>query len=530
MLDHIRWRGWPLALIAFACILYADTFSHEFTYDDLHVVRMNEQIRDIKNLTALVSPEKYFSVSREHTFRPVVTLFYFVEAAFFGITPTGFHAVQILLHAFCGVMTAWIGLRFGLSKFHALFAAMIFLAHPVATEAVNSVGFLEDVLALFFMLVSLIFVLTNREGRPGAIAAATIFYFLAMLSKEVSILFPIAVWRIVRKEGWNTRSFRILMGSMGLGLAVYSFLRFYLFLLPPDQRSLFAPPSLPPLETVYSMACVVVNDIRLFFVPVGLSAAHVVTVQDELTWNVFLSFVVIGGFAFVFMKSALFMVRLGGLWCLLSFLPVSQIVTTAQPSTERFLYVPLFGAALAMSAAWNAQFASSRLWNRWAPAGVVLILSILTFLRNPVWHDQERLFQDALKKNPQNSFALNVLGGWAEKQGRHDAAEYYLKRALELQPDHYHYRNNLATLYFHGRRYRDAIPLLESITRTHPQDVNARIRLAWCYWLTQDQEHSRFHAALARAAGPRTPEDLKSLEELENRMKEKNTASTEKNN
>lgn len=509
---------WPFAILTLACTLYFDTFTHEFSYDDLDVILKNDAIRDVSNLSALFSPERYFEVAVEASYRPMVTLMYLIESAVFGTNPVGFHAVGILIHGFCCVLIAWIGLRLGLERSLAFLASALFLSHPVATEVVNGVGFAEDLLALFFMLLSMTITLARTDGRASQITCAALLYLLAMLSKEVSVLFPVVVWTLLRRRNWSPSAKARLMGAMGTALAIYVYLRFFLFVLPPDLESLYKPSALPPNVTALTMSVIAANYIRLFFVPIGLSASHNVVVFDRINWVVVAAILVLVGFAILFVRSRRFFVRLGGLWCLLFLLPVSQVVATAQPLSERFLYVPLFGAVLAFVSAWDMQFGHSRFWKIWVPGLIVVVLSILTWQRNPVWRTQETLFNDAVRKVQNNSFALNSLGADAFDLGLDPVAEFYFKQAVAAQPDNYHYMNNLATLYFRMQRYREAIPILQVMMSIHPDDGNSLLKLAWSYWFAGEYERCRRQVENVRRARLRDKRDQVSLRDLEGRL------------
>ncbi|OGH56207.1 MAG: hypothetical protein A3G34_13480 [Candidatus Lindowbacteria bacterium RIFCSPLOWO2_12_FULL_62_27] len=458
---------WLGALFAFACILYFDTFSHEFSYDDFHAVAENQKIHDPDNLKALISPRDYFPVSSETTYRPMVTLVYFLEAFFFGVNPFGYHAVNIFLHACCGLGLAWVGRKLGLSDLRAILAGALFLAHPAAAEAVNAVGFLEDILALFFLLLSMSVGLSDRRPRGIQSLACSAAYLVALLSKEVAILFPVALVILVREKGWDRRSLILLALSMGSALALYLSLRFFIFR--PPIEPVLQPLRLPFKETLFTMSAVMLNYIRLFFVPVGLSVAHAVEIRSHLSVRTILTILTLAGFFILFLKSRVSLVRWGGLWCLLFILPVAQIVPVSHFSSERFLYVPLAGACGALVFAWDAQFSGPGFLNRRIPWVMVLILAGLTLLRNPAWRTHESLFEDALRKNPRNMIAFNYLASAALRKERYELAEVYVLRALELKPECFPCLVNLAHIYNATGRQVEANELMEDLAKRGPR-------------------------------------------------------------
>lgn len=512
-----RWVWCAAALIGLSCLLYYDTFSHEFSYDDFEVIVDNPGVQNLSNLSALVSPSRYFDISSESSFRPVVTLAYFAECAMFGLNPAGFHAVNILLHGLCAVLLGWIGLRLGLSGFHAVGAAALFLAHPVATESVNAVAFLDDILCLLFLLLSLVFALIDSK-RPWQIAAGTTMFMLALLSKETALLFPAALWVILKRGAWDEKALEKWKYAMAGALVVYTYWRFALFKAPGEDLVFFQPLDLPPLWAILTMVSVFVNYIRLFFVPIGLSAAHVVQAHVTFTWVDLGSLVTLAGLVYLLLKSELPVVRWGGLWCLVFILPVSQLVVTNQISSDRFLYIPLAGACLALASAWDSQF-EHVVPNRWLFYAAILLLAALTWHRNPDWKNHAGLFELELRNNPQNAFANNAVGVLASRQGRFDEAGRHFKKAIENHPGHSTYIFNLGNAYFGAQRYREAAGVYEYLAARKPKDGGLRLKLAWCLWMTGQIDGGRAQAEKAKAAGLYKEEDRNSLRELETKLK-----------
>nr|HPJ72378.1 hypothetical protein [bacterium] len=87
---RLRFGAALLLVLAAAVLVYADTFPNSFVYDDLVTVEENLFIRDWGNLGLFFSPE-YYLLSEEYSFRPLVTLTYFIDYYFWGLNPWGYH-------------------------------------------------------------------------------------------------------------------------------------------------------------------------------------------------------------------------------------------------------------------------------------------------------------------------------------------------------------------------------------------------------------------------------------------------------
>ena len=176
-----------LALAAFAGILRND-----FTYDDYLVVGANSHLGRPGFLSALWSP-RYFEVSGESTYRPLVTLAYYLVWKAGGLHPAAFHLLSLLLHA----INTWLVVRLARQcrlTSTAAIAGIVFAVHPLASEAVCGVGFLEDCQVVTFGLLSLLVaaawvVRPERDGISRALlTGAASLLFVACLAKETAVM------------------------------------------------------------------------------------------------------------------------------------------------------------------------------------------------------------------------------------------------------------------------------------------------------------------------------------------------------
>ena len=92
-----------LEITAFvALVAYSVSLVNGFTYDDYLVIVKNPWLEREGFLSSLFS-QRYFDVSGEATYRPVITFLYWVCVSVAGINPFVFHLVSVLLHALTAV-------------------------------------------------------------------------------------------------------------------------------------------------------------------------------------------------------------------------------------------------------------------------------------------------------------------------------------------------------------------------------------------------------------------------------------------
>jgi len=118
---------------------------------------------------------KYFILSAELTYRPVVTLSYFIDYTFWHLNPLGYHLTNILLHATNSTLFFIFAFQVFKKRATALISALFFSSYPIFSEAVNAVGFREDLLAFLFLILAFIFYLkagsTHCRGKHNAFSS-----------------------------------------------------------------------------------------------------------------------------------------------------------------------------------------------------------------------------------------------------------------------------------------------------------------------------------------------------------------------
>ena len=92
-----------LLIIVLGFIVYSNSLSNPFTYDDMYNIVDNSFIKDLKNIKDLFTT-KYFVLAQESSYRPVVTLSYFINYSLCKLNVIGWHIVNVLFHVVNGVV------------------------------------------------------------------------------------------------------------------------------------------------------------------------------------------------------------------------------------------------------------------------------------------------------------------------------------------------------------------------------------------------------------------------------------------
>src|SRR3989304_5419611 len=144
-----------LGVIILSFAAYLDTLFNTFVFDDVCVISGNYFIRDLKNFWGLFT-SKYFAASGELSYRPVVTLSYFVDYSLWHLNPLGDHLTNIALHTLNSTILFFLVQRMVRNTPVAFLASLFFICHPVLSEVVNAISYREDLLAATFFITAFI--------------------------------------------------------------------------------------------------------------------------------------------------------------------------------------------------------------------------------------------------------------------------------------------------------------------------------------------------------------------------------------
>ncbi len=185
-----RDRGWMLSLFAAACLVYLPFLGNPFFFDDLHFFTDDGLSR---------YAHSFFGF--ELRWLPYATLGWTAEL-FSDVVPHFFHLGNLLLHAANAILLFYLlrqlvgavvpeARESSMVIWGAWSGALIFALHPVAVYAVGYVVQRSIVMAtLFVLLMQMAYLRGLLTGRVRWLALAVLCYFLAVFSKEHSVLAP----------------------------------------------------------------------------------------------------------------------------------------------------------------------------------------------------------------------------------------------------------------------------------------------------------------------------------------------------
>lgn len=487
----------PFFLIGAGLCAYHNSFAGAFVFDDLRAIVYNPHIR------RLWPPWNFIAQARV---RPIWQLSFGANYAFGGLNVWGYHAVNLAIHIFAGLVLFGIvrrtlegeqlRARYGRAAYGlATAVAAIWMVHPLQTESVTYVCQRAE------SLMGLLFLLTLYCGMRGYqsphrwawYGAGIIASALGMATKEVMVVAPIVM--LLYDRVFLAKSFKeILRQRRGLyiGLAVtWAVLGVELARLgfegvvgnDVDAERVI------PWEYMRSQAGVIVYYLQLSIWPHPLALDYrwpvARTTVSVLPWAAMV-LALLAGTVLAFRRRP----WLGflGAWFFLILSPTSSILPISDLAFEHRMYLPLAAVAMvvvivgyeAIGAVSNRLTTPNHL--RWWLGGslavaVVVLLGWTTVRRNDDYRSALLIWSDTVAKRPENPRAHTNLGYVLAGQGLLGDAMAHYAEALRLNPNfasaHYNMGNALIGL----GRLEDAMAHYAEAVRLKPRFVEAHNNL-----------------------------------------------------
>jgi hypothetical protein len=391
--------------------------------------------------------------------RPLLKLSYALNHAS-GAGVVGFHAVNVLIHAGNGLLILWLVRRLAaqlgeppaVAGWLALATALIFVLHPVQTEAVTYASGRSTSLSALFALGS-VAAWVNWRARPAGAVALLPLSLLLMLAgiatKETVAVVPAALllWEaadVSRPFSW--RGVLARTGAhwalLGCALAVALSLPAYRgFLAGSLATRSMTENLLAQLDGIRYLAGQLLNIDRMNADP-ALLAAPGIDAADAVTM---VALVAGGGLALTNVRRFP-LPAFAVLWFLLWLAPTNSLLARLDLVNDRQLYVALAGPALLLAAAIRRLAVRQRGIAVVAFVAVLALTGLATHLRNDVYRDEVTFWRDVVSRSPHNARAFNNLGIALADQCDLRRAEAAWLRALKLDPGYVRVAVNLRLL------------------------------------------------------------------------------------
>jgi protein O-mannosyl-transferase len=486
---------WAVILFFFAFALYANSIPNGYVLDDYNVIYNNVVVhKGISGIpTILNTPYRYGSGEViDGLYRPFSLFMFALEWQISPKYPALHHFFNVFFYAFsCSLLFILLRKIFALqTPLLALFASLLWLAHPIHTEVVANIKSRDEIMSVFFLLLAFLgFIRYLKDKNRLNLVLAVLLYSFSLFSKEGVItcllIFPLAGWYVTGKFfGKN-----ILASSLMLIPVIgYLLMKSYVFsnYPVPSWSSISIVDNFlvaaPDLGVRMATAIILLGKyLLLLVVPYQLVSDYSYNQIHLVGWTnpfVIISFLIFTGmlvYAILKIRTRSVVV-FGILFYLISMSIYSNIFKLIGSSFgERFLFLPSVGFCILF--AWllllfigkekkSSVPSTTRMGYRSEiilPFGLLMIIlvfySVKTVARNAEWESPWTLFSNDVKRSPLSAHMHCYFGMTLRDRSKEltdpdecrnltiqSIAEF--KKAIEIYPGYFDCQKQLGLAYF----------------------------------------------------------------------------------
>jgi tetratricopeptide (TPR) repeat protein len=473
--------------------IYSNSFDCSFHFDDFLNIVNNESIRNLSDVKAWWN------------FYPTRSIGFFTFALNYHFNQLDvhyYHLVNLIIHLINSCLVWQLTLLIFSSpaikdqpiarnkKVLAFFTALLFVSHPLATQAVTYIWQRVASMVTMFYLLSLVLYVKARLANKRNIVktllytCALISAVLAMLTKENAFTLPFAILLFelfflrTKKFSINFRDYRIILllaAFLGVILIIPLKVSFSIFRpIPPMLGHAY---TVTPLNYLFTQFSVIVKYIQLLFLPINQNleydfpiSTNFFEIRTLLCFLVLLSLIILAIFSFRSYR----IISFGIFWFFLTLSIESSFIPLDDLIFEHRTYLPSFGFFLILTSGIYLL-----LWNKYKfPAISIFVIitgvnSYLTYERNKIWKDNLSLCNDNVAKTPNLTRALVSRGNAYSHLSQWDNAIADYTRAIRINPKYEITYNDRGVAYINIGQWDKAIADFSSARKIDPNDAQA---------------------------------------------------------
>ena len=440
-----------LAICLFGLIAYCNSLHAELVFDDFRVLVHGSNIKFLEN---------FFTTASFLDIRYVCDLSFAINYALHGLDPVGYHVVNLAIHLITALFVyTTVRLLFqtsrlatdnrasGFSSYIPFCVSLVFVTHPIQTQAVTYVVQRYASLATLFYIASITLYLMFRLGteadipkqkQTGYLLFSLFAALLAVKTKEITFTLPfmLLLIELLFFMGKNVSRLRVLIPyaaiAMLIPLSTVMTKASSGDLVSTLVRATSETTEITRYHYLLTQFNVIITYIRLLLFPTGQHIDYervIYTSFDQpavllplLALAALLSVaVVICRYGIRQNNSLYILAAFGIFWFFLSLTVESSIIPISDALFEHRVYLPSIGFILSVCCIVAACIPVA-VCNGTIPIALPIIttLSIIlgtaTYVRNSVWQNRISIWKENVEKEPRNELGhLNLAYSYQAK-------------------------------------------------------------------------------------------------------------------
>jgi len=478
-------------------IVFFNGLFNNFVRDDISQIVENSSIKSIWNIPTFFFENRLETGAKTllggSYFKPMLDSSFAITYAVFGENQFPFHLFQIIFYI-TNACLLFILFKHFFRKEISFILSVIFLVHPITNEVALYISDTQEVLFLFFGILSLLFLTLFKSKK--SVVIASLLLFISLLSKETGILFYCVSFLYVCL--FARKKLLLLSMSSVISISIYAFLRFHALGNVTQALSNFPFGRLNLITRILNIPEIILFYLKTVFLPFNASASYnwfytridfphffLPLIIDLAFFAFIISFAVILYKKFsrkVFTIYLFFMI-----WFFLGLVFHLQLIPLDQTVAGRWFYFPLVGL-LGMFGI-IMETANFNLKSKWLIIVIIIFIasfSIKTFTESFNFKDDLTLTNHdfELSKNSLNSdYNLEYLISYMYYQNNQlKEAKIHAEKSVQYFPTITNY-TNLGAIESSLGNYKDAKNAYEKALQygndSLPYDNLASLSLAY---------------------------------------------------
>lgn len=424
-----------ILIIIIGFCVYANSLNNKFLWDDEFLVKENIYIKNPGQFAHIFSETIGMGAGVEgNYYRPLQMLTYAFDYSVWRLNVFGYHITSVALHILAALSIYWLINLLYNRRTLSFLTSILFVVHPIHTDAVDYISGRADLLTGLFILLCLIcYVKQSLQRNPVAFALMLFCAIAAMLSMEYGLIIPalIVLYSYIFKR-------KILIKEFGATLAItlaYIALRGLVVNSPPLTAAYIR--TMP--QRIPGFYVSLAEYARLLLLPFNLHKEYGNKLfsfnefQAMIGVVIMLSLVVL---AFQKTKAGN-IISFSISWFFITLLPVSNLYPINAYMAEHRLYLPSIGIFLLLA---YGLLALRRRLKRLKSAVICLIAfmitayAYLTVRQNVLWKEPIDFYNRTLGFAPDSCRLYHNLGKEYMRAGNYQEAVRAFRKEIEMDP------------------------------------------------------------------------------------------------
>lgn len=465
-----------IIIISFSPLFNADFLE----WDDRDYITKNPSIQSL----SLYNIKLFFSKSYLGNYHPLTMVSYSFDYLIGKGNPFYFHITNILLHIFNTYVIYIIVRLISKNRIIAIVTCLLFATHPLSVESVGWIAERKNLLYTFFFLISILFFIRYiTKDNKKYYWFCLLFFLFSILSKGQAVTLPftlIAIIWIIKKQFYDRKlffnliPFFILSIIFGIIAIVSQYNDGYINMS--INTSIFDKISI----ACYSYCIYIV---KITF-PINLSVLHPFPKHIDYTFSLYIIPTLCIFFLFIYsikkqlyLLGAIILIFTSNIVFILQILPLGGYIYA-----ERYTYIPSIVIFLIPTIVLYTSF--SLMSKKIITTFFLLIIignSFITYDRSKIFTNSDLLYQDILKKYPNDEITLNSMSALMTNKGNYDKALVYVNKAINSDSKYFQAYYSKGMIYYKLEDDTNALVNLEKCVSIEPKYYDAYYVMAQIY-------------------------------------------------